>query len=103
MASGPTPPRHMPGARILRTEPAPAVWVPLLDQQLREQRVWGFELGDDWPPSFVAEARFKGWPVIAYTVNDEPTMRSLIEMGVTAIETDDPKLLLRVKRELGVR
>jgi len=95
--------RHMPGARILRTEPAPAVWVPLLDQQMREQRVWGFELGDDWPSSFIAEARFKGWPVLAYTVNDEPTMRSLIEMGVTAIETDDPKLLLRVKRTLGLR
>jgi glycerophosphoryl diester phosphodiesterase len=94
---------HMPGARILRTEPAPAVWVPLLDRQLREQRVWGFEIGDDWPSSFVAEARFKGWPVIAYTVNDEPTMRNLIEMGVTAIETDDPKLLLRLKRELGLR
>ena len=95
--------RHMPGARILRTEPAPAVWVPLLDRQLREQKVWGFELGDDWPSSFVAEARFKGWPVIAYTVNDESTMRSLIEMGVTAIETDDPKLLVRLKRELGLR
>lgn len=94
--------RNMPGARILRTEPAPAVWVPLLDEQLRDQRVWGFELGDEWPSSFIAEARFKGWPVIAYTVNDEPTMRSLIEMGVTSIETDDPKLLLRIKRELGI-
>ena len=40
--------------------------------------------------------------MIAYTVNDEPTMRSLIEMGATAIETDDPRLLLRIKRELNI-
>lgn len=40
--------------------------------------------------------------VIAYTANDEPTTRSLIAMGVTAIEADAPKLLLRLKRELGI-
>lgn len=92
--------RHMPDARILRTEPAPAVWGSQLDGELRDQRVWGFELGDAWPASFVAEARLKGWPVIAYTVNDEATMRRLIEMGVTAIETDDPALLLRLRGEM---
>ena len=80
--------RHMPDARILRTEPAPAVWVPLLDQQMREQRVWGFELGDDWPSSFIAEARFKGWPVLAYTVNDPERARLLAQWGVDAICTD---------------
>ena len=41
--------------------------------------------------------------MIAYTINDEPTMHNLIEMGVTAIETDDSKLLVRLKRELGLR
>jgi glycerophosphoryl diester phosphodiesterase len=70
---------------------------------MRARGLWGFELGDYWPATFVAEATRHDMPVIAYTVNDERTMRALIEIGVRGIETDDPPLLIRVARALGVR
>jgi glycerophosphoryl diester phosphodiesterase len=40
--------------------------------------------------------------VQVWTINDEATMRDLIEMGVDGIMTDDPPLLTRVINELGV-
>ena len=40
--------------------------------------------------------------VHVWTINDEATMRDLIEMGVDGIMTDDPPLLTRVINELGV-
>ena len=39
--------------------------------------------------------------VYAYTVNDEPTMRRLIGLGVDAVETDELALLLRVVRDIA--
>jgi glycerophosphoryl diester phosphodiesterase len=84
---------HLPCARILRTERAPRVWNAGFYADQRARRIWGFELGDEWPAAFIADATLHGLPVIAYTVNDEPTMRRLIEMGVAGIETDDPVLL----------
>ena len=63
----------------------------------------GFEFGDDWPPAFIGDAVSHGVPVIAYTVNDEPTMRRLIELGVSGIETDDPSLLLKVVSSLHLQ
>ena len=95
--------RDMPLARILRTEQAPLYWEGSLFRQIRSIGLWGFELGDDWPPSFIGDAALHGVPVLAYTVNDEPTMRRLIEMGVTGIETNDPELLVRVASSLKAR
>ncbi len=88
--------RHMPGARVLRTEPPPSMWRTAFFDQARQERLWGFELGDEWPADFVGDAVLHGMPVIGYTVNDEPTMRRLLEIGVSGIETDDPLLLKRV-------
>jgi lipoteichoic acid synthase len=56
----------------------------------------GFEIGDCWPPKFIRAARRNGMTVIAYTINDEGTMRRLIRMGVDGIETDDPELAASV-------
>jgi glycerophosphoryl diester phosphodiesterase len=61
--------------------------------------VRGFEAGNKWSPAFVAEARKRGMPVYAYTVNDEPTMRHLIEIGVTGIESDALVDLVRVAKD----
>jgi glycerophosphoryl diester phosphodiesterase len=95
--------REMPRARILKTEGAPFTWAEDLFWDTRRQGLWGFELGDDWPPPFIADAALHGVPTIAYTVNDEATMRRLIEAGVSGIETDDPGLLIRVAASLHTR
>jgi glycerophosphoryl diester phosphodiesterase len=95
--------REMPRARILKTEGAPLTWAPGLFEGIRRQGLWGFELGDYWPPPFIANAALHGVPVIAYTVNDEATLSRLIEAGVSGIETDDPGLLLKVASTLHAR
>ena len=95
--------RDMPGARILKTEPAPIAWDAGLFREVRAEGLWGFEIGDYWPPPFVGEAALHDIPAIAYTVNDEPTLRRLIEVGVSGIETDDPSLMLQVARKLHAR
>ncbi len=95
--------RDMPRSRILITENAPVVWDAGLFADVRRRGLWGFELGDDWPPPFIADARLRGFLVIAYTVNDEPTLSRLVEAGVSGIETDDPGLLLRVAARFHAR
>ena len=93
----------MAGARVLKTDAAPLVWGPALFEQLRGDGLWGFEVGDYWPPPFLGDAALHDVPVIAYTANDESTIRRLIEAGVSGIETDDPVLTLRVAAELHAR
>jgi lipoteichoic acid synthase len=84
----------MPGALILHSSGAP-------DHSdfdgFKALGARGFEIGDCWPPRFIQAARRNGMTVIAYTVNDEGTMRRLIRMGVDGIETDDPELAVRVR------
>jgi len=53
-------------------------------------------------PGFVPRAHELAMYVQVWTINDEATMRDLIEMGVDGIMTDDPPLLTRVINELGV-
>jgi glycerophosphoryl diester phosphodiesterase len=95
--------RDMPGARLVRVERAPNAWSGNFFRQLEADGVWGFEIGDERSPAFVGDAARHGVRLLVYTVNDEPTMRRLIEMGVSGIETDDPALLLKVAASLGAR
>ncbi len=53
-------------------------------------------------PGFVPRAHELAMYVHVWTINDEATMRDLIELGVDGIMTDDPPLLSRVIDELGV-
>ena len=52
-------------------------------------------------PSFVKAMHRRGVSVQVWTINDEATMRRLIQMGVDGILTDDPALLKRVLEEVG--
>ena len=88
---------------MLRIGSAPVSWHRDFFSRGQLGGIWGFELGDEWPVAFVGAAAQAGVPVFAYTVNDETTMRRLIEMGIRGIETDDPALLLRVAASLNAR
>lgn len=50
--------------------------------------------------SFIKRAHIRGLHVHVWTINDEATMRQLIENGADGIVTDAPSLLLRVARTL---
>lgn len=52
-------------------------------------------------PQMVREAHAAGMLVIPWTVNDEPTMRSLLDAGVDGIITDYPDRLRAVLAERG--
>ncbi len=52
---------------------------------------------------FVTDAHANGLAVHVWTVDDEPTMRSLIEMGVDGIMTNRPTLLEKVLKDLKLR
>lgn len=52
-------------------------------------------------PSFVRAMHRRGVAVQVWTINDEATMRRLVQMGVDGILTDDPALLARVLAQEG--
>ena len=65
--------------------------------------------GDIWSPYFgdlteagLDEARALGLRVIVWTVNDAPTMRKFMDMGVDGIISDYPDRLGEVARQQGV-
>ena len=66
----------------------------------RARGLAGFEVGDAWTADFVVAAHAERLLVYAYTVNDEPTMRRLIGIGIDTIETDELARLLSVVRGL---
>ena len=94
--------QQLAGATMTLAEGAPARWDAnyFAGQQLLGVSV--FEIANA-SPSFIAAAHQHGMPVWAYTVNNEATMRTLIESGIDGIETDNPSLAVRVATELGVR
>ncbi|MGQ0838941.1 glycerophosphodiester phosphodiesterase family protein [Actinokineospora sp.] len=51
----------------------------------------------------VPALRRKGLKVVPYTVNDEPTMQRVIDLGVDGVISDDPDLLIRVAKRNGLR
>jgi glycerophosphoryl diester phosphodiesterase len=52
--------------------------------------------------SFVEAAHARGLAVHVWTIDDAALMRSLIELGVDGIMTDQPRRLAELARELGV-
>ena len=40
---------------------------------------------------------------MVWTINDEPTMRRLFEMGVDSVMTDDPATVIKVAEEMKIR
>ena len=61
----------------------------------------GDRIVDVLHPGFVPRAHELDMYVHVWTINDEETMRDLIEMGVDGIMTDDPPLLTSIIDELG--
>ncbi|SMD21755.1 Glycerophosphoryl diester phosphodiesterase [Kibdelosporangium aridum] len=68
---------------------------------------------DDWylrtdpkyyfgPDASVLERKYD-LKVVPYTVNDEPTIQRVIDLGVTGIISDDPDVLIAVARRNGLR
>jgi glycerophosphoryl diester phosphodiesterase len=54
-------------------------------------------------PRFLAEAHGRNIPVHVWTVDDEPLMRTLLEVGVDGLQTDRPDRLAAVLTELAGR
>jgi len=94
--------RLLPGARLLKTEGPPQALTPAVWASTRLEGVWGWEFESSAPSDFVDAVGRSGLAPIAYTVNDEASMRRLIAAGVAGIETDDPALLRRIVDQLGV-
>lgn len=53
-------------------------------------------------PRFVRAAHRAGMPVHVWTIDDEPTMERLLDLGVDAIMTDRPRLLREVFLRRGL-
>jgi glycerophosphoryl diester phosphodiesterase len=64
---------------------------------------WRMLLADETPPALsVAALQAAGYRVVPWTVNDEPTMRALIRLGVDGLISDRPDRLLSVLRSQGI-
>jgi glycerophosphoryl diester phosphodiesterase len=94
--------QHLSGATLLLSEGAPTTWDASYFASQKAAGVTIFEI-PNWSPQFILDAHKHGMPVYAYTINDEPTMKRLIEAGADGIETDNPELAIRLAREYGVR
>jgi Glycerophosphoryl diester phosphodiesterase len=64
------------------------------------KRQWGINVVT---PAFVKKMHKKGAIVMVWTINDEETMRELFNMGVDAVMTDHPALVIKVAENLGIR
>jgi glycerophosphoryl diester phosphodiesterase len=51
----------------------------------------------------VPELQAQGIKVVPYTINDEPTMQRVIDLGVDGIISDDHELLIEVAKRNGLR
>jgi glycerophosphoryl diester phosphodiesterase len=54
-------------------------------------------------PDIPTLQRKYGLKVVPYTVDDEPTMQHVIDLGVDGLISDDPTLLVRVATRNGLR
>lgn len=85
---------------ILHRTPLGALYTPAADV---------LQVPESWEgrrivtPRFIREAHRRNLPVHVWTVDDEPSMRRLLEMGVDAIQTDRPDVLARVLHQVWGR
>jgi glycerophosphoryl diester phosphodiesterase len=100
------------GDNVQAGKPGPSPWLAGLDVddhggsvpktvQAAGGRIWSPFHGDLTEAS-LQEAKRLGLAVVPWTVNDEPTMRRLAQMGVDGLITDYPDRLRKVLAELGV-
>ena len=64
-------------------------------------RVWS-PLANDLDEAGLKEAKALGLTIVPWTVNDEATMRRLVQMGVDGLISDYPDRLRKVLAELGI-
>jgi glycerophosphoryl diester phosphodiesterase len=92
---------HLPRARILMTVDNPITkWEPQFFKKQIARGVTGFELSRGSSAEFAAAAHMHRLPVYAYTIDDERVMREMIDLGMDGIETNVPRVLLRLVKEL---
>ena len=53
-------------------------------------------------PSLIEKLKKDGFRIFPYTINEEKRMEQLIQWGVTGIISDEPELVWKVIRKLGV-
>ena len=56
----------------------------------------------DGPDILTLQRRYE-LKVVPYTVDDEPTMQHVIDLGVDGLISDDPDLLVQVAKRNGLR
>jgi len=61
---------------------------------------WGIQV---ITPRFIEAFHERGAVIQVWTINDEEEMRSLLEMGVDSIMTDNPAAAIKVATELKLR
>ena len=61
---------------------------------------WGIKV---ITPDFVKQMKKRGCVIMVWTINDEPTMRRLFEIGVDSVMTDDPATVIKVAEEMKIR
>lgn len=64
------------------------------------QAQWGIKV---ITKGFVEAMHRRGAVIMVWTINDEETMRRLFELGVDSVMTDNPSLLIKVSKALGLR
>jgi len=64
-------------------------------------QIWSVYFGD-LDAAKVSEARALGLKVLVWTVNDAPTMRRLLDLGVDGLITDRPDIARKVLAERGL-
>lgn len=52
---------------------------------------------------FVDEMHKRGAIIMVWTINDESEMRRLFQLGVDTIMTDNPRVVIKVAEEMGIR
>ena len=54
-------------------------------------------------PDFVKQMHERDAVIMVWTINEEAEMRELFAMGVDSVMTDDPALVIRVAKDMGLR
>ena len=54
-------------------------------------------------PAFVKKWHKKDAVIMVWTINEEEEMRRLFKLGVDTVMTDNPKIVIKVAEELGLR
>lgn len=77
-----------------------------IEEDIRISKEKGFEAlvinSKGITPEKISKVKAANMEVGAWTVNEREEMKALLNMGVERIYTDDPKLLIELKKEMGL-